>query len=209
MAAPDAFATVPPEGASSPRVWWRGLPPRRRKVLRALSAFGVIVILIVGAGLARFLSAENAERDDELALIQAEIKGDAAGMLAQLGGCKYPWVGAPGARSAAARACVDSVSANAHDARLRRTGAVKILQLESKAVKTPAGATTKSRVAWTVIGTLPVVQCVEVRRTGDFLSGVHVQLVGVSAPIHGEGKCWKESQIEREEEEATKVEQGR
>jgi hypothetical protein len=209
MAAPDARATGPPEGASSPRAWWRGLPARQRKILRALSALGLIVVLLVGAGLARFLSAENAERDDELALIQAEIKGDAAGMLAQLGGCSYPWVGTPIARHAAARACVASVSANAHDARLRRAGAVKILQLESKAVKTLDGATAKSRVAWTVIGTLPVVQCVEVRRTGDFLSGVHVQLIGVSAPIHGEGKCWKESQVEREEEEATKVEEGR
>jgi hypothetical protein len=59
-----------------------------------------------------------------------------------------------------------------------------------------------------VIGTLPVVQCVEVRRTGSFLTGIHVHLVGVSAPISGEGRCTKESTIEAEEEEATQVEEG-
>jgi hypothetical protein len=195
-AAPDAPATMPPEMATGPRVWWRGLPPRRRKLLRTLFALAVVVVLAVGALLARFLSVENAERDAELALVQAEARGDAAGMLDQLTGCR------------ASPSCVAAVRADAGDPRLRRAGAVKILQLESPTAYSLSGATGSTRLAWTVIGTLPVVQCVDVRRTGNFVTGIHVHLVGVSAPISGEGRCTKESTIEREEEEATQVEEG-
>src|SRR5580700_7044632 len=111
---------TPAAGARGPRAWWLGLAPSWRRALRVLFAIGVIVVLLVGALLARFLSVENAERADDLALIQAEVKGDAAAMLAQLSGCR------------AIAACVASVRANASNPRLHRTGAVKIIQLESK-----------------------------------------------------------------------------
>jgi hypothetical protein len=159
-------------------------------------ALAVVIVLAVGALLARFLSVENAERDAALALVQAEARGDVAGMLAQLSGCR------------ASPSCVASVKADAGDPRVHRTGAVKILQLESPTAYSLSAATGSTRLAWTVIGTLPVVQCVEVRRTGSFLTGIHVHLVGVSAPISGEGRCTKESTIEAEEEEATQVEEG-
>ncbi len=159
-------------------------------------ALAVVIVLAVGALLARFLSVENAERDAALALVQAEARGDVAGMLAQLSGCR------------ASPSCVASVKADAADPRVHRTGAVKILQLESPTAYSLSAATGSTRLAWTVIGTLPVVQCVEVRRTGSFLAGIHVHLVGLSAPISGEGRCTKESTIEAEEEEATQVEEG-
>jgi hypothetical protein len=165
-------------------------------VLRTLFAAGVILVLALSVLLARFLSVENAERDADLALVQAEVKGNASAMLDRLSGCR---------RSAV---CVASVKANVSNARLRRVGAVKILQLESPTAYSLTGATGKTRLAWTVIGTLPVVQCVEVRRTGNFLTGIHIALIGLSAPIPGEGKCTKETTIEREEEEATAVERG-
>lgn len=187
-------AAPAPAAASGPRVWWLGLSPRRRRVLRALLAVSVIVVLAVGAVLARFLSVENAERADDVALIQAQARGSEAGMLDQLSGCRQ------------SRACVASVKANASDPRLRRAGAVKILQLEASTAYAPFGATGETRLAWTVIGTLPVVQCVDVRRTGNLLSGIHVQLIGLSAPIGGEGVCHKRTRNEIEEEEATAVE---
>ena len=84
-----------------------------------LCAVGGVLVLLVSVGLARFLQLENVERDDELALIQAEAKGDAAGMITQLSGCR------------SSPACVASVRANAANPRLRRSGAVKILSLES------------------------------------------------------------------------------
>ncbi len=197
MAIQHAAEETPHDLERGPRVWWRGLSPRQRRILRALLALAVIVVLVVGALLARFLSVENAERDAELALVQAEARGDVAGMLAQLSGCS------------ASPSCVAVVKANAGDPRVRKTGAVKILQLESPTAYSLFGASGRTRLAWTVIGTLPVVQCVEVRRTGSFLAGIHVHLVSVSAPISGEGRCTKESTIEAEEEEATKVEEGR
>ncbi len=160
----------------------------------AIVLVGTALFLAVSGVLARYLSAENAERDDDLALVQAEAKGDVAGMLARLSGCRQ------------SPSCVAAVRADASNPRVHRPGAVKILQLESKTADSLFGATGKTRLAWTVIGTLPVVQCVDVRRTGNFLTGIHVQLLGLSAPISGEGKCAKPSAIERDEEEATEVE---
>jgi hypothetical protein len=159
-----------------------------------LLAIGVILLVLVGGVLGRFLSVENAERDADLALVQAEAKGNTAAMLDQISGCR------------ASPSCVASVKANAGNPRLRRAGAVKILELQSPTAYSLFGATGKTRVAWTVIGTLPVVQCVDVRRTGNFLAGIHVQLIGLSAPIAGGGTCTKRTTIEIEEEEATAVE---
>ena len=120
---------------------------------------------------------ENAERDDELALIQAEVKGDAGGMLRQLSGCR------------ASASCLASVEASARDPKLRRGGAVKILSIKASTAYSLTGATGKTRLAWTVIGQLPVVQCVEVRRTGNFLTGIKIELLSVSAPIPNEADC--------------------
>src|SRR5271165_5072038 len=183
-------------GARGPREWWRRLPLRQRRILRTLLAVAVLLVLVVGALLARFLSVENAERSAEEALVQAEARGSLAGMLDQLSGCR------------ASPTCLAVAKADASDPRVHRAGAVKILQLESPTAYSLSGATGETRVAWAVIGTPPVVQCVEVSRTGNFLSGIHVHLLAIGAPIGGEGRCTKESTIERDEEEATRLEQG-
>jgi hypothetical protein len=187
--------TATPDAAErGPRAWWLGLPPRKRRLLRTLLAVGVILVLIVSVVLARFLSVENAERTDEVALLQAEVGGNVAGMLEQLSGCRSN------------PSCLAAVKANASNPRLRRHGAVKILRLDSNTAYSLSGSTGKTRVAWTVLGKLPVVQCVDVRRTGNFLSGIHLQLIGLSAPINNEGICGKRTTEELEEEEATAAE---
>jgi hypothetical protein len=140
----------------------------------ALTA-GVLVFLVISALLARFLSAENAERDKELTLLQAQARGDVSAMLAQLAGCRQ------------SAACAATASSNA--SQLRRPGAVKILSVKSRTAYSLSGATGKTRVAWTVIGRLPVVQCVEVRRTGNALAGIHITLLSLSAPIPNEADC--------------------
>ncbi len=179
-----------------PAQWWRGLAPRAPQHLRALLRWPCSLVLVVGALLARFLSVENAERGDDLALVQAEARGDVAGMLDQLSGCRAQPVVRGGGEGRRERPA------------LRRAGAVKILQLESPTAYSLSGATGKTRLAWTVIGTLPVVQCVDVRRTGNFLSGIHVQLIGISAPIAGEGTMHEaRRRSKEEEEEATAAEQ--
>jgi hypothetical protein len=162
---------------AGPRAWWSGLAPGRRRGLRALLAAGVILVLVVGVLLARFLSTENTERNDEAALIGAEARGDVAGMLALLSGCRQN------------ATCVALVRANAGNPRLRRAGPVKILSLKSSTAYALSSSSGKTRIAWTVIGKLPVVQCVEVRRTGNFFRGITISLLSLSAPIPGEADC--------------------
>ena len=185
---------TPAAAARGPRAWWLRLAPAQRRVLRVLLGVGVILVLVLSALLARFLTAENAERNDDETLIEAQARGDVGAMLDQLHGCRQ------------SPSCVATVKANASNPRLRRSGEVKILQWESPTAYSLFGATGKTRLAWTVIRTLPVVQCVDVHRTGNFLIGIHVQLVGLSAPIDNEGTCTKRSRNEVEEEEATAAE---
>jgi hypothetical protein len=174
MSSPPA---TPGAGAGSPREWWRGLPPHVKRRLRRLFAATAVLVLLAGVVLARFLSVENTERDDDLALIEAETRGDVGAMLHRLHGCS------------ASPSCVATVTANSHNPRLLRKGAVKILQLESGTSYALDGATGKTRLAWTVIGKLPVVQCILVRRSGNPISGIDVTLLSLSAPIPNEAGC--------------------
>jgi hypothetical protein len=153
-----------------------GLASTRLRRAILISA-AVVLFLAVSALLARFLATENTERNDEAALIQAEARGDVAGMLALLSGCPQN------------QSCVALIRANASNPRLRRAGAVKILSLKSSTAYALSGTSGKTRVAWTVIGKLPVVQCVEVRRTGNFFRGVTIRLLSLSAPIPNEADC--------------------
>ena len=135
----------------------------------------MLAFVAISVLLARFLSAENVERDKELTLLQAQARGDVGAMLRALHGCN------------AHPSCVAAVRADAQ--RLRRQGAVKILSLKSSTAYSLAGANGTTRLAWTVIGRLPVVQCVRVRRTGSFFSGIHVTLISLSTPIANEADC--------------------
>jgi hypothetical protein len=167
-------------------VWWRGLP---RALRVGLLAGTLLLFLAVSGLLARYLSAENLEREDALALVRAEARGDVGAMLARLSGCR------------ASASCVAHVRAVASDPRVRRVGAVKLLQLQSKTAGALFGARGKTRVAWTTLGGLPVVQCVDVRRTGNPLTGIDVRLLALSAPISDEGECSKPSEFERDEQQ--------
>lgn len=136
-----------------------------------------MLFLVISALLARLLTPDNAERAADIALIEAEVKGNAASMIRQISGCsRRP-------------SCVAAVERNAGDPRLRRSGAIKIVSLTSATANSPTGATGTTRLAWTVIGKLPVVQCIDVRRTGNALTGVKVALLSLSAPIASEGDC--------------------
>lgn len=149
---------------------------RRRLRIVAILVGGALFLAISGV-LARWLTVENLERDSDLELVQAEARGDASAMIAKLYGCRT----SPGCRSAVTRLAADP--------HVHRSGSVKILNLESPTAYSLTGATGKTRFAWTVIGTLPVVQCIEVRRTGNFLAGIHLRLLSISPPIAGEGEC--------------------
>jgi hypothetical protein len=153
----------------------RGRRPRPSLKQVALIAIGILLFLAISAGLARFLATENVERDDDLALIRAQAKGEVNRMLADLSGCRE------------SPSCVALVRANA--GRLRRAGPVKILSLKSSTAYSLAGSTGTTRLAWTVIGMQPVVQCIEVRRTGSIFAGITISLLSLSAPIGNEADC--------------------
>ena len=74
-------------------------------------------------------------------------------------------------------------------ASLHRNGSVKILDLTSETNHSLSSATGPTRVAWTVIGHLPIVQCVTVRRTGNFLTGISVELLRIGRAINSEADC--------------------
>ncbi len=140
-----------------------------------LIVVGVLLFLTISGVLARYLSAENVERDHEWALMQAEARGDVREMLAQLSGCR------------ASPSCVATVRADA--AGLRRPGAVELLSTQSTTNHTLSGSVGETRVAWKVSGRYPVVQCVQVRRSGDFLTGISVALLRVGPRIGSTADC--------------------
>lgn len=158
-----------------PRDWLREQRrlPRRRLIVAA--SIALVLFVAFSVLLARYLSTENVERADVLKLLQAEAAGEADRVIAQLSGC--------GAHAG----CVSQAQLNAR--KLRREGSVKILTLSSKTAYALTGTEGTTRVAWTVLGHLPTVQCVSVTRTGNFLSGLSVTLTALSAPIPGEADC--------------------
>jgi hypothetical protein len=135
----------------------------------------LLVFLLLSGMLARFLSVENVERDDVLSALQAETAGNERALFSQLSGCR------------AVPDCVSDVKWNA--TRLRRSGSIKIVSLTSATAYTLTGDTGHTRVAWVVLGRLPVVQCLNVKRTGSFLTGISVSLLALSKPIPNEGNC--------------------
>ena len=144
---------------------------RRTKLLIAT---GVVLFLGVSFLLARYLSAENRERDAVYALLRAQARGDARGVLRRLDGCD-------------AR-CRGAVQTNVR--RLARPGDVKILAYTSSTAYALGGASGPTRVAWTIVNRqLPVVQCVEVQRTGSVLTGRGITLRRLSVPIDSQGSC--------------------
>ena len=144
---------------------------RRTKLLIAA---GVVAFLAISFVLARYLTTENRERDAVYSLLKDQARGDARAMLARLDGCD-------------AR-CRAAVQADAR--RLKRPGEVKILAYDSSTSYALAGASGQTRVAWTINNRqLPVVQCVEVVRGGNVLTGATISLRRLSVPIDRQGTC--------------------
>jgi hypothetical protein len=147
----------------------------RRPYLVLLIIAGVVLFLAVSALLARVLSVDGAERSAITGLIQAEARGDASGLAARLQGC---------GKSVACQARVEEDAAT-----LRHAGRVSIIQIQSSAGFALGSTLGTARVAWQAGGSLPIVQCVRVRRAGNALSGVHVQLLQLSRRIQSDADC--------------------
>lgn len=147
----------------------------RRPYVLPLIVVAVLVFGLVSAVLARVFSVDGAERSAATGLIQAEARGDAAGMLRRMYGCE------------ARPACRARVTQNA--TALKHPGPVSIIQIQPSAGFSLGGTLGTARVAWQVGGSLPIVQCVRVRRAGNALSGLSVQLLELTARIKSDADC--------------------
>ena len=138
-------------------------------------ALGVVLFLAISALLARVLSVDGAERSAITTLLQAQARGDATGMIRLIQGCQHD------------PACQQRAAQNV--ARLTRPGDVKILELNPSAGFSLSSTLGTARVAWRAGNALPIVQCVRVRRAGNVLSGLHVELLEISARIKTDTSC--------------------
>ena len=146
----------------------------RRAYIVAIAA-AVIVFLAVSAVLARVFSANSAEQSAITTLVKDEARGDAGAVIDDITGCRT------------SPACRKRASDNA--TALKHAGAVSIIQLQPSTSFSIAGTLGTARVAWNVGGSLPIVQCVRVRRTGNAISGLRVQLLRVSRRIKSDTAC--------------------
>jgi hypothetical protein len=147
----------------------------RRSYLFALIGLGVIVFVVVSGLLARAFSIDGAEQSAITSVLQAEAQGNAAGVVARIQDCR---------RSPACRA-----RAAANAAALRNPGPVTVIKLDASAGFSLGGTVGTARVAWRIANGLPIVQCVHVRRAGNLLSGLQVELLKISRRIPSDHAC--------------------
>ena len=147
----------------------------RRRYMLLLVALGVVLFVAISVGLARVFGANGAEQSAVTALVKAEAAGDKNAMLSRIQGC------------AQRPSCRTRVADNAVN--LRRPGAVTIIQLEPSTGFSLRGMVGTARVAWRAGSSLPIVQCVRVRRAGDVFAGLQVQLLEISVRIKGDSSC--------------------
>lgn len=146
---------------------------RRVYVLAIVAA--VVVFLLISALLARVFSANSAEQAAITALVTAEAHGNTRAVIGDITGCQST----PTCRSRASEVTTA----------LEHPGAISIIQIQPSTSFSIAGTQGTARVAWTVGGSLPIVQCVRVRRTGNAISGLRVQLLEVSRRIKSDSAC--------------------
>jgi hypothetical protein len=144
--------------------------------MRRWLAIGFVVFVFIGisALLARGLTGPGNERSRVLDLLRAQARGDSAAVLAMLPACR--------AQPACAQVTRDRVAS------LRRPGDVQILRYTPSVQIAMTQQVGTGRVVWRAGTSLPVVQCVRVRRDGP-LTGADVELLAISAPIGGEESC--------------------
>jgi hypothetical protein len=125
--------------------------------------------LVISALLARVFSANSAEQAAITALVKAEARGDVNSIIGDITGCRA----APTCRRRASEVATN----------LRHPGTVSIIQIQPSTNFSIGDTAGTARVAWNVASSLPIVQCVRVRRRGNPISGLRVELVEVSRRI--------------------------
>jgi hypothetical protein len=146
-----------------------------RRLYIGLIALGIVLFLAISAILARAFSVDGAERGAITSLVQAEARGDQSSVVSSILNC---------AQSAACRARIVGEVAP-----LRRSGSVVIIQIQPSAGFSLGSTLGTARVAWSAGSSLPVVQCVRVRRAGNAISGLHVELLAITPRLPTDADC--------------------
>ena len=149
----------------------------RRSQLISLIVVGVILFLVISALLARALTLGGDEQSAITSLAQAEASGKPAAIIAALDGCS------------ASPACTER--ANEVAAALRHPGTISVIDFSPASGFTLGPTQGTARVAWIAGDSLPRVQCVLVRDSGNVLEGFHIHLLKVSVKIPGGDNCPK------------------
>jgi hypothetical protein len=147
----------------------------RRGYLFGLIALALVVFVVVGGLLARAFSVGGAEQSAITAVLQAEARGDPAAIVSRIKACGQ------------SAACRSRAATNA--SALRNPGQVTVIKLDQSAGFSFGSTLGTARVAWRIGGGLPIVQCVKVRRAGNLLSGLRVELLEISRRIKSDHAC--------------------
>lgn len=139
----------------------------------ALIIVAVVAFLGCSFLIARWLNTDSVERGRVVDLLEAQARGDADAVVAQL--------------DCADAACEALARENAR--RLRTPGDVEIVRYDAPTSHALGSQEAPARVVWQAPGRLPTVQCVLVRRDGTALTGASVTLLRLSAPIGRESSC--------------------
>jgi hypothetical protein len=134
-----------------------------------------VAFVAISAILARAFSADGAERAAVTALVKAEAHGDVSAAVRQVQACGS----SPSCRARVSR----TVTA------VKRPGGIQILQLTPSTSFSLGGTLGNARVAYRVGNSLPIVQCVRVRRAGNVISGLRIELLSVTTPLSADAAC--------------------
>jgi hypothetical protein len=146
-----------------------------RRLYLGLIALAIVLFLAVSALLARAFSVEGAERGAITSLVQAEARGDQAGVVSRLRDC---------GPSAVCRARVAR-----EVAALQRGGLVSIIQIQASAGFSLGSTLGTARVVWSAGHSLPIVQCLRVKHAGNAISGLHVELLAMTPRLATDADC--------------------
>jgi hypothetical protein len=146
-----------------------------RRLSMLLIPLALLLFLAISALLARAWSADGAETAAITALVKAEAHGNRAQVIRMVRGCRSH----PACRARAA----------ANVVQLHRRGSVSIIQIQPSTGFSLTATQGIARVAWEVGSSLPIVQCVRVRRAGNAIQGLRVQLLTVSRRITSDAAC--------------------
>lgn len=148
------------------------MPPPARY---ALAGLAVLAFLLASGALARVLAAAGAERAAVVSVVEAQAAGDPDHVASLVAGCR------------ADPACRRRIERDLR--RLRSSGEATVLRIDGPSRLASGARTGTARVAWRPGNRLPIVQCVQVRRSGSLVAGFQVQVVAVSEPRPPQAGC--------------------